>query len=90
VQADQLIKKKAESELLYNNLGSSKVYAIATGKQEYGNCLTFAEEWLKEIKVNFVNEKGWQATLSPFSITSQRKYLVPDDKTDRTSDCLLQ
>jgi len=92
-QADKLmklIKKKAQSELLYNNLGNSKIYAIAMGTKEYGNCLTFIEEWLNEIKVNFVQEAGWQETLSPFSITSQRKYFLPDDKTDSTSGCNIQ
>jgi len=93
-QADQLlvlIKKKAESELRYHHLGNSKVYAIAMGNKEYGNCLTFAEEWLKTIEVKFVNEQGWQTTLSPFSITSQRAYFIADNNTGRNpGKCILQ
>ena len=89
-QADQLLElihKDSESELLYNNLGSSKVYAIAFGNKEYGNCLSFTEKWLQEIKVNFVNETGWRKTLSPFAITSKRAYLQEDPKN---KDCLVQ
>jgi hypothetical protein len=89
----ELIRKDAdETELKYNNPGNSKLYAIALGKTEYGNCLTFAEKWLKGSKVKFVDETNWTTTLSPFDITSRRSYLTPNDTNERTtgSICLLQ
>ena len=91
-QADnilELIRKDAnETELKYSNPGNSKLYAIALGNKEYGNCLTFAEKWLKESNVKFVEETNWKTTLLPFDITSDRSYLIPEKTTG--SGCLLQ
>ena len=95
-QADnilELIRKDAdETELKYSNLGNSKLYAIALGNKEYGNSLTFAEKWLKESNVKFVEEINWTTTLQPFDITSKRSYLIPNEKNEKTtgSGCLLQ
>jgi len=78
-QLQELIRKDAEHELHYNNLGNNKVYAIAFGDKEYGNCLSFAEKWLKEINVTFVHEVSWQQTLIPIDFTSKRVYLKTKD-----------
>jgi WD40 repeat protein/GTPase SAR1 family protein len=71
----QLIGKDAENnELEYNNFGDSPVYGFGQRNQEYGNCLTFAEKWLRGIKVDFINESSWKNTLFPVAITSRRPY----------------
>lgn len=80
----KLILKDAEGGKLYNNLGSHPIYAISFGGVEYGNCLSYAEKWLKGAKVQFVEETGWKESLIPFDISSQRNYLNTE------SHCLVQ
>jgi len=88
----ELIHKDAKNhDLEYSYYGNNKIFSIALGDKKYGNCLNFAEAWLKGAQVNFVNEAGWEKTFYPY--TSQRAYLpkIPNDKKDNTSsNCLVQ
>jgi hypothetical protein len=73
----QLIRNDAtDTSLEYNNLGGSELYAFAHGEKKYGNCLTFAEKWLKDAGIKFIDESEWEKSLLPFDISSHRPYFM--------------
>jgi len=87
----ELIRKDAEGELIYNENGSSKIYAIVLGVKEYGNSLTFAEKWLKKVNVQFVNEKGWEETVASSDTIHERTYLIAKDEKEKSCcNCVVQ